>query len=180
MNAHRKFELAVPVSAVDHALGASHAPVTVVEYGDFECPNCKQAAPAVKLLLQRFTGRVRLVYRHFPLEEVHPHALHAALAAEAAAAQRKFWPMHDLLFENQPHLKLPQVRRYAERLELDMARYDADMADTVYLQRVREDIEGGRASGARATPTFFVNGVLQDVSGGLEALFDRVETELGK
>jgi len=179
MNELRKFELAVPVSAVDHALGASHAPVTVVEYGDFECPNCKQAAPAVKLLLQRFTGRVRLVYRHFPLEEVHPHALHAALAAEAAAAQRKFWPMHDLLFENQPHLKLPQLRRYAERLELDMARYDADMADTVYLQRVREDIEGGRASGACATPTFFVNGVLQDVSGGLQALFDRVEAELG-
>ena len=176
----RHFELAVPVNASDHHLGPSHAPVTVVEYGDFECPNCKQAAPAVKLLLQRFTGRVRLVYRHFPLEEVHPHALHAALAAEAAAAQRKFWPMHDLLFENQPHLKLPQVRRYAERLELDMARYDADMADTVYLQRVREDIEGGRASGARATPTFFVNGVLQDVSGGLQAIFDRVEAELGK
>ena len=174
----RHFELAVAVNASDHSLGPSHAPVTVVEYGDFECPNCKQAAPAVKLLLQRFTGRVRLVYRHFPLEEVHPHALHAALAAEAAAAQRKFWPMHDLLFENQPHLKLPQVRRYAERLELDMARYDADMADTVYLQRVREDIEGGRASGARATPTFFVNGVLQDVSGGLQGLFERVETEL--
>jgi protein-disulfide isomerase len=174
----RRFELAVPVNPADHNLGPSHAPVTVVEYGDFECPNCKQAAPAVKLLLQRFTGRVRFVYRHFPLEEVHPHALHAALAAEVAAAQRKFWPMHDLLFENQPHLKLPQLRRYAERLELDMVRYDADMADTVYLQRVREDIEGGRASGARATPTFFVNGVLQDVSGGLQALFDRVEAEL--
>jgi len=174
----RHFELAVAVNPSDHHLGPSHAPVTVVEYGDFECPNCKQAAPAVKLLLQRFTGRVRLVYRHFPLEEVHPHALHAALAAEVAAAQRKFWPMHDLLFENQPHLKLPQLRRYAERLELDIVRYDADMADTVYLQRVREDIEGGRASGARATPTFFVNGVLQDVSGGLQGLFERVETEL--
>ena len=176
----RHFELAVPVNPSDHNLGPSHAPVTVVEYGDFECPNCKQAAPAVKLLLQRFTGRVRLVYRHFPLEEVHPHALHAALAAEVAAAQRKFWPMHDLLFENQAHLKLPQLRRYAERLELDMVRYDADMADTVYLQRVREDIEGGRASGARATPTFFVNGVLQDVSGGLQALFERVQAELAR
>jgi protein-disulfide isomerase len=176
----RRFELAVAVNPSDHELGPSHAPVTVVEYGDFECPNCKQAAPAVKLLLQRFTGRVRFVYRHFPLEEVHPHALHAALAAEVAAAQRKFWPMHDLLFENQPHLKLPQLRRYAERLELDMARYDADMADTVYLQRVREDIEGAHASGARATPTFFVNGGLQDVSGGLQALFERVETELRK
>src|SRR5919198_3409539 len=174
----RHFELAVPVSSTDHNLGPPHAPVTVVEYGDFECPNCKQAAPAVKLLLQRFTGRVRLIYRHFPLEEVHPHALHAALAAEAAAAQRKFWPMHDLLFDNQQHLKPAQLRDYAQRLELDMTRYDADMADTVYLQRVREDLEGGRASGARATPTFFVNGVLQDVSAGLQALFDKVEAEL--
>jgi hypothetical protein len=111
------FELAIPVSAGDHVLGAAGAPVTVVEYGDFECPNCKQAAPAVKLLLQKFAGRVRFVYRHFPLEGVHPHALHAALAAEAAGAQGRFWPMHDLLFENQSHLKLPQLRRYAERLD---------------------------------------------------------------
>jgi protein-disulfide isomerase len=152
--------------------------VTLVEYGDFECPNCKQAVPAVKLLLERFRGRVRLVWRHFPLEEVHPHALHAALAAEAAAGQGKFWPMHDLLFDNQRHLKLPQLRGYAERLELDMVRYDADMADTVYLQRVREDIEGGRASGARSTPTFFLNGVVEDVSFGLQRLSDKVEAEL--
>jgi protein-disulfide isomerase len=174
----RKFELAVPVNPADHLLGASHAPVTLVEYGDFECPNCKQAVPAVKLLLERFRGRVRLVWRHFPLEEVHPHALHAALAAEAAAGQGKFWPMHDLLFDNQRHLKLPQLRGYAERLELDMVRYDADMADTVYLQRVREDIEGGRASGARSTPTFFLNGVVEDVSFGLQRLSDKVEAEL--
>src|SRR6266403_552012 len=157
MNEHRKFELAVPVSAVDHALGASHAPVTVVEYGDFECPNCKQAAPAVKLLLERFPGRVRLVYRHFPLEEVHPHALQAALAAEAAAGQGKFWPMHDLLFDNQRHLKLPQLRGYA--------------------QRVREQVEGGERSGVRGTPTFFLNGTVQDVSFGLQALFEKVGAE---
>jgi protein-disulfide isomerase len=177
MSELRNFELAVPVSAVDHALGASHAPVTVVEYGDFECPNCKQAAPAVKLLLERFAGRVRLVYRHFPLEEVHPHALHAALAAEVAAGQGKFWPMHDLLFDNQRHLKLPQLRGYAQRLELDMVRYDGDMSDTVYLQRVREDIEGANRSGVRATPTFFLNGVIEDVSFGLQALFKKVEAE---
>src|SRR6266850_204548 len=180
MNELRKFELAIPVSAVDHALGASHAPVTVVEYGDFECPNCKQAAPAVKLLLERFPGRVRLVYRHFPLEEVHPHALQAALAAEAAAGQGKFWPMHDLLFDNQRHLKPQQLRRDAQSLELDMRRYDADMADTVYLQRVREDIEGASASGVRGTPTFFVNGAIQDVSFGLQGLFESVEAALAK
>ena len=173
----RRFELAVPVNPADHNLGPSHAPVTVVEYGDFECPNCKQAAPAVKLLLQRFTGRVRFIYRHFPLEEVHPHALQAALAAEVAAGQRKFWPMHDLLFDNQRHLKLPQLRGYAQRLELDMLRYDAEMEGELYLQRVREQVEGGERSGVRGTPTFFLNGTVQDVSFGLQALFEKVKAE---
>lgn len=174
------FELAIPVSAGDHILGAAGASVTVVEYGDFECPNCKQAAPAVKLLLMRFAGRVRFVYRHFPLEGVHPHALHAALAAEAAGAQAKFWPMHDLLFDNHAHLKLPQLRRYAERLELDMPRYDAEMASELYLQRVREHIESGSRSGVRGTPGFFVDGIIQDVSFGMHRLFDAVEAALRK
>lgn len=176
----KRFSLAIPVNAADHNLGPSHAAVTIVEYGDFECPNCKQAAPAVKLLLERFSGRVRLVWRHFPLEEVHQHALAAALASEVAAGQGKFWPMHDLLFENQRHLKPQQLRGYAERLELDMRRYDADTGDTVYLQRVREDLEGAAASGVRSTPTFFVNGEIQDVSFGLQGLFDSVETTLAK
>lgn len=178
MNLRSKFELAVPVNSADHLIGASHAPVTLVEYGDFECPNCKQAAPAVKLLLTRFAGRLRVVYRHFPLEEVHPHALHAALAAETGAGQGKFWQMHDLLFENQGHLKLPQLRGYAERLELEMTRYDAEMKASLYLQRVREHIEGGALSGARATPTFFINGRLHDVSFGLQHLAEGVDAAL--
>jgi protein-disulfide isomerase len=174
------FELALPVGAADHMLGPAHAVVTVVEYGDFECPNCKQAAPAVKILLARFVGRVRFVYRHFPLEGVHPHALQAALAAEAGGAQGKFWPMHDLLFDSRSHLKLPQLRGYAERLELDMARYDADMAGQLYLQRVREHIESGEKSSVRGTPAFFVDGAIQDVSFGLQHLFERVEEALLK
>jgi protein-disulfide isomerase len=172
------FELALPVGTADHILGPVRAAVTVVEYGDFECPNCRQAAPAVRILMARFAERVRFVYRHFPLEGVHPHAMQAALAAEAAGAQGKFWPMHDLLFDSQAHLKLPQLRGYAERLELDMARYDADMAEQVYLQRVREHIESGEKSGARGTPTFFVDGKIQDVSFGLQHLFERVEEAL--
>ena len=176
----KRFELAVPVNAQDHNLGPSHAAVTVVEYGDFECPNCKQAAPALKLLLERFPGRVRIVWRHFPLEEVHPHALGAALASEVAAGQGKFWPMHDLLFDDQRHLDASHLRRHAQDLELDLRRYDADMGDTVYLQRVREDIEGARASGVRSTPTFFVNGEIHDVSFGLQGLFDSVEAALKK
>jgi len=176
----KRFELAVPVNAQDHNLGPTHAPVTVVEYGDFECPNCKQAAPAVKMLLERFVGRVRLVWRQLPLEEVHPHALQAALASEAAAGQGKFWPMHDRLFADQRHLDARHLRQHAQSLELDLRRYDADMADTVYLQRVREDIEGAAASGVRGTPTFFVNGVIHDVSFGLQGLFETVEAALAK
>ena len=168
------FELAVPVAASDHRLGGEHAPVTIVEYGDFECPNCRQAAPAVKLILEHWRGKVRLVWRHFPLEGVHPHALDAALASEAAAAQGKFWQMHDVLFENQAHLKANHLRGYAQRLELDTARYEAEMEGRLYLQRVREQVEGGGKSGVRSTPTFFVNGAIQDVSFGLQALRERV------
>jgi protein-disulfide isomerase len=178
VSTHHPFELNTPVSAVDHVLGPDHAHVTVVEYGDFECPNCKQAAPAVKLLLERFSERVRFVYRHFPLEEVHPHALAAAEVAECAGAQGQFWPMHDLLFEHQLHLKAPRLRSYAERLSMDMARYTAELDDHVYLQRVREHQYGGRNSGVRGTPTFFVNGRLQDVSFGIQGLFEAVEHSL--
>jgi len=175
MDARHEFELADAVSAMDHVLGPSIAKVTIVEYADFECPNCKQAAPAVKLLLERFAGRVRFAYRHFPLEDVHPHALNAAQAAEAAGGQGKFWQMHDLLFDNQRHLKLPQLRSYAERLELDITRYTVEMDDEVYLQRVREHVDTGLRSGVRATPTFFINGAVHDTSYGMHLLVERIE-----
>jgi protein-disulfide isomerase len=132
----------------------------------------------VKLLLERFAGRVRFAFRHFPLEGVHPHALLAAEAAECAGGQGKFWQMHDLLFENQDHLKLKQLYGYAERLGLDMARFTAEMDDHVYLQRVREHIESGDSSGVRATPGFFVNDAIQDVSYGLRNLFDATDALL--
>ena len=180
MNRSHTFELTLPVNPADHTIGPTHAPVNVVEYGDFECPNCKQAAPAVKLLLGRFEGRIQFVYRHFPLEEVHPHALHAAEAAECAGAQGKFWPMHDLLFDNQAHLKVNHLRGYAEQLQLDLPRYTAEMDDHVYLQRIREHMLSGRDGGVRGTPTFFVNGQIQDVSFGLHFLFDAVEYALPK
>jgi protein-disulfide isomerase len=177
-SAHQPVDLAVPVSAVDHMLGPEHAPVTVVEYGDFQCPVCKQAAPVAKLLLDTFVGRVRFVFRHFPLEVPHPHALRAAEAAECAGAQGKFWEMHALLFERQTHLDPKHLHGYAESLGLDMARYTAEMDDEVYLQRVREHIEGGLRSHLHATPGFFVNGRIQDVSFDLHALFPAVEAAL--
>jgi protein-disulfide isomerase len=171
-------DLAIPVDASDHSRGHPHAAVVLVEYGDFECPNCRQAAPVLKLLLRDHPLHLRVVFRHFPLVEVHPHALAAALAAETAGAQRKFWPMHDLLFGDPQHLKTAQLRRYAEELELDMARYDAEMSDTVRLQRVREHIDGGARSGVRSTPTFFLDGKRLDVSFGLDALERQVQAAI--
>ncbi|HEU4627686.1 MAG TPA: DsbA family protein [Steroidobacteraceae bacterium] len=173
-----RFHLTVPVTATDHTLGPEHAPVTVVEYGDFECPNCKQAAPAVELLLERFEEKVRFAYRHLPLVDVHPHAMAAAQAAECAGEQGKFWEMHDLLFAHQDHLGSKALHGYAEQLGLDMARFTAEMDDEVYLQRVREHIHSGLASGVRGTPGFFVNGAIQDVSFGIRSLFDAVEAAL--
>lgn len=171
-------DLVVPVTAIDHTLGPEHAPITVVEYGDFECPTCKQAAPSLKLLLSRFPEQVRIVFRHFPLEEVHPNALRAAEAAEVAAAQGKFWEMHDLLFAHQLHLKSNQLRGYAEQLNLDLARYTAEMDDEIYRQRIREHIDGGRRSGVRGTPGIFLNGVIHDASAGMQSLFDKVAAAL--
>lgn len=170
--------LADPVSRSDHIVGPATAKVTLVEYGDFECPFCGQAYPAVKILLGRFRERVRFVFRHFPLRELHPHAESAAEAAEAAGAQGKFWQMHDLLFENQLHLKAKNLRGYAEQAGLDLERYDYEMTDHVYLQRVQEHIDGGTRSKVRSTPGFFVNGIVQDVSFGFEHLEQAIETGL--
>jgi protein-disulfide isomerase len=166
--------LTVPPEPTDHYQGPEHARVTLVEYGDFECPNCKMAATTPTLLLERFPNKLRFIYRNFPLVDAHPHALLAAEAAEAAGGQGKFWPMHHLLFLNQAHLTDKYLLRYAAELGLDMARYVAEMDDHIYLQRVREHIEGGRRSHIRATPTFFINGVVQDISFGMKALHDAV------
>lgn len=179
MNRHAEpFTLAVPVDRMDHVLGPDSARLIVVEYGDFECPSCGQAYPAAKLLLKHFERQVRFVFRHFPLTEVHPHAELAAEAAEAAGAQHEFWRMHDLLFEHQLHLKVHDLHGYAGQLELDLKRFDYELEDQVYRQRVNEHVESGERSGVRATPTFFVDGALVDVSFGLNRLFDAVEARL--
>src|SRR6267154_4119948 len=171
---------AMSLSPVDHVLGAPDARVVVIEYGDFECPVCAQAYHGVKIMLKHFKHRIRFAFRHFPIVAAHPHAELAAEAAEAAGAQGKFWQMHDRLFENQRHLKANNLRDYAQRAELDLERYDYEMKEHLYLQRVHEHIDSGAKSGVRSTPGFFVNGVLEDVSFGLERLHQAVETALGK
>ena len=163
-------DLFVPVSTVDHVRGAERAAVTIVEYGDFECPMCRQAEPAVQQLLLHHPGSIRLVFRHFPIEAAHPNALLAAEAAEAAGADGKFWEMHDLLLADGARLRRASLEAYAERLWLDMPRFTAALDDEVYRQRVREHIAGAQKSHVRAAPGFFVNGTVCDVSGGMQAL----------
>jgi protein-disulfide isomerase len=166
--------LAVAPEPTDHYQGSEHARITLLEYGDFECPSCKVAVQTPKLLLERFPNKIRFIFRHFPMEQAHPHALMAAEASEAAGTQGKFWAMHDLLFQNQAHLKDKDLHRYAGELGLDLASYSAELDDHIYLQKVREHAEGGRLSHIRATPTFFLDGVVQDISFGMQALHDAV------
>jgi protein-disulfide isomerase len=172
--------LAVPVGPADHVIGPATAHLVVVEYGDFECPYCAQAYPAVKMILNRFEHRIGFVFRHYPVLGEHPHAELAAEAAEAAGAQGKFWPMHDRLFQNQRHLEAKSLRQYAADLELDLERYDSEMADHLYLQRVQEHLEGGRASGVRGTPAFFVDEKLVDASFGMKRLVDAVDAAIAR
>jgi len=150
--------LAVPVTADDHSQGPADAPLVLVEYADYECPDSRRAWPIVKALERRFGPRLRFVFRHFPLKQVHEQAQHAAEVAEAAAAQRKFWEMHDRLFERQFALDDVYLIEYAGELGLDAARVERELARHTYQERVRADFLGGLKSGVKGTPTFFVNG----------------------
>ena len=154
--------LSRPVSAADHVLGPEDAPVTLVEYGDFECPHCAAAHPIVKTVLREMGDRVRFAYRHFPLTQVHPHAEHAAEMAEAAAHHGKFWPMHDTLFEKRLALEDDDLVAYAARLEIDPAWAASALAAHTFESRVRQDFISGVRSGVNGTPTFFINGVRDD------------------
>jgi protein-disulfide isomerase len=158
----------------DHRVGPDRAAVVVIEYGDFQCPICQSAEPAVRHLREMHSADMAFVFRHFPLEDAHPLALKAAEAAEAAGAQGRFWEMHDLLLAPGRHLDRHHLEGYARQLGLDMARFTAELDDEIYRQRVREHQEAGRRAHLRATPGFFVNGVTVDVSGGMQALFDAV------
>jgi protein-disulfide isomerase len=141
----------------DHIRGPIESPVTIVEYGDFECPYCGQAEPFVRELLREF-GDVRYVWRHLPLSDVHPQAQLAAEAAEAAAEQGAFWEMHDLLLDHQDALRPADLIRYAEQLGLDMERFSSELREHTGANRVAEDVNSADLSGVSGTPTFFING----------------------
>src|SRR5438128_4750978 len=168
-------QLKIIVGPEDHAQGLIDAPITLVEYGDYECPHCGRAYPIVKAIQQQMGPRLRFVYRNFPLRESHPHAEQAAEAAEAAAAQGKFWEMHDRLFERQFALDGEYLIEYAGDLGLDVARFRKELASGAYAPRVREDFRSGVTSGVNGTPTFFINGVRHDDSWELEPLLAALE-----
>jgi Na+/H+ antiporter NhaA len=169
-------DLAAPVDPDrDHIRGAEDAPLTVVEYGDFECPYCGRAEPVVRELLADF-GDVRYVWRHLPLHDVHPYAQLAAEAAEAAALQGAFWEMHDLLLDHQDALRPHELAGHAERLGLDLARFDADLRRHHGAERVAEDLDSADLSGVSGTPTFFIDGRRHHGAFDLETLTAAVRT----
>ena len=154
--------LTQPVSARDHAEGPAAAPMTLVEYGDYQCPYCGAAYPVVKRLQKTLGKKLRFVFRNFPLTQAHPYALIAAEAAEAAALQGKFWEMHDLLFQHQSALARKNLLAYAETLGLDSDRFSRELKKRVYEDRVREDFRRGVQNGVYKTPGLFLNGVRHD------------------
>jgi protein-disulfide isomerase len=169
-------ELTLPVSVDrDHIQGPADAPVTLLEYGDYECPYCGAAYPIVKQAQSRMGDRLRFVFRNFPITTSHLHAERAAEAAEAAASQAKFWEMHDLLYENQKRLGDSDLHGYAEQLGLDLGAFDEDLAGHAHLERVREDFMSGVRSGVNGTPTFYINGVRHDGSYELDSLLAALE-----
>jgi len=168
-------QLTLPVAERDHIQGSATAPITLVEYGDYECPYCGQAYPIVKELQQRLGKRLRFVFRNFPLNTMHPHAEHAAEAAEAAGAQGKFWEMHDALYENQEALADGNLIQYAAALNLDPSQFKTELTKHAHAARVREDFLSGVRSGVNGTPTFFINGVRHDGSFDLDTLLTAME-----
>ena len=173
--------LATPVDpGRDHIRGDPNAPLTLVEYGDFECPFCSRATGVVREVQERFGAELRYVFRHLPLPDVHPHAELAALAAEAAADQGRFWEMHDLLFEHQDELEFEDLIGYAADLDLDAERFTRALEEGRHAERIREDVASAEASGARGTPTFFVGDVRHVGPHDAETLTRALEAARGR
>src|SRR5260221_3352065 len=170
MTIKSRHQLSEPVSAHDHLRGPRTALISLVEYGDFECPYCRAAEPIVAGLMEALGNQLSVTFRHFPMTEVHPHAQHAAEVAEAAAAQGRFWEMHDMLFANQDALDDASLLNYAADLALDVDRVGRELASHVHAGRVAADRQNGLASSVSGTPTFYIDGTRYDGTVGLRQL----------
>jgi protein-disulfide isomerase len=150
--------LRLAVSSDDHIQGNPTAPIELVEYGDYQCPHCGHAYPILKNIQSAMGSKLKLVYRNFPLAEIHPDAINAAMAAEAAGLQNKYWEMHDHLFEHQNRLNDLSLIKYAEQLGLDVEQFNIDRKSEALIKKVETDFESGVRSGVNGTPSFFING----------------------
>jgi protein-disulfide isomerase len=176
---NRVDEFAAPeVRADDHVRGPADAPVTVVEYGDYECPFCRGAARDVHRLLDTHPGLIRFVFRNFPIPQLHPHAEQAAEAAEAASAQGRFWEMYERLLTPSSRLDLDSLLDYAANLDLDLGRFRSDVVGRAYAWRIERDVAEGVRNGVNATPKFYVDGERIDGKVPLEGLVDAVQSAL--
>src|SRR5918996_501475 len=161
-------KITVPVNiGSDHIRGQVNAPITIVEYGDYECPYTGMAYPIVKEIIRHFDEKIYFVFRNFPLNDIHPHAQHAA---EAAAAQDKFWQMHDYLFEHQKALDDRHLLEYAQKLGLDVEKVRKEMSGHIYAPLINKSLKSGIDSGVEGTPTFFINGQRYEDSWDLDTL----------
>jgi len=167
-------QLAIPVSAKDHAQGPTTAPVTLVEYGDYQCPSCGDVFPLIQKLQHHFGDKLRFVFRNFPLD-MHPYAEHAAETAEFAAAHNKFWEMHDALFKHQANLADASLLKLATQLKLPAADLTAALEKGTYAAHVKHDLDGGIKSGVTGTPMFYINGALYDDSYDYDTLLAAIE-----
>jgi protein-disulfide isomerase len=164
MRTHFSSKLILPVSERDHIRGPASAPVTLVEYGDYECPYCGLANPIVDEIRRELGDGLRFVFRNFPLSEVHPYSEHAAEIAEAAGMHHKFWDMHDMLYAHQHALDDQHLTEYLARLGVPTSEVSLALTQHAYVGRVREDFMSGVRSGVNGTPTFFINGLRHDGS----------------
>ena len=170
--------LADPVASDDHVQGTSGAAVTLVQYGDYECPYTRLSRYAVRQLQREFPDTLRFVFRRFPLEQIHPHTRAAALAAEAAGAQTDLWTMHEHLFEHQNHLEELDLQEYATELGLDADRFERDRRSPEIARRIDQDVNSGERSGVDGTPTLYVNGIRHDGGYDLESLRPAIVTSV--
>ena len=170
--------LKVPVTQHDHVRGPANAPVTLVEYGDYECPHCGRAHPIVDALQEQFARKLRFVFRHFPLTQIHPNAEPAAESAEFAGANGQFWEMHDGIYENQDRLGLPLLFALANALGLSELELRDALASGTYAPKVRADFLGGVRSGVNGTPTFFINGERHNGTYEFDDLVAAIELRL--